>query len=172
MSKKFIIVSISLFCLGVILASMYIESSMISNANREKFVVYLLPQDSTEKTVLFTGRDIKEFDWEKQEIVFARRFLRENMNIENKEDKNEKFYGGSLILLANYHDKFLFSLNGEEIYIGTFKQSAFSSHFPVIPFIEDIESGIRINRNEIEGREEPRFNKELYEFLKENKIIS
>ncbi|MCX8130743.1 MAG: hypothetical protein N3I35_11665 [Clostridia bacterium] len=173
MMKRLIIILISLFCLCTIVVLVFNKNNVANSFSEKGLVVYLLKKDSTEKTVLFTENDIREFDWGQQKIIFDKKFLNEKVIGKGKANKDEKYSsGGSKILSAKYQERFLLSLQGEEIYKGAFKQPFFSSYYPDIPYIEDIENGIRINWNKIEGREDVRFNKKLYDYLKQKKIIS
>lgn len=173
MSRKFIAISISFLLIGGILVLMFNKSTTSNDNSDIGLVVYLSKKDSTEQTVLFTENDIKEFHWKKQEIIFKEKFLNEKLSEKVNESEDKEYnLGGSKILLAKYKDRFSLTLNGQEIYTGAFKQSPFSSYYQRIPYIEDIENGITINWDERKGKEDVRFNKKLYQYLKDKRIIS
>lgn len=165
-----------LFVLGSVV---FISLRNSNNIDASDLKVYLTNEEDlqdgilgSDSRLLFTGDDIKEYNWENHEIIFNPEFLKK-INIDYTVDINEKFFSeGSKILEAKYTDRFLLFLNDEKIYRGYFKYPMYSSYYPVGAIIEDIENGIKINFNSIEDITDVRSDNRIYNFLKDKKLLS
>lgn len=124
-------------------------------------------------TLLFTGDDIKEYHWQKHEIIFKSEFLKKR-NYKYNPDSIDIFRsGGSKLLEAKYTDGFVIFLKGKKIYDGRFQLPVHSSALPRGSIIRDIENGIRIDfcHSQNDSTKDIRYNKKLYSFLKSQKLL-
>ena len=136
--------------------------------------------------LLFTGNDIKEFDWEKQTVTMTSDFMK-NRPSYRREDKKDglDLEGGSIVLGVNAAYSFALLLGDKLLYTGEFKPSLVSSHMPLGVIIGDVSKdqssfdilpdtfGIYFTKV-MDGRdtkEDKRFHKDLYQFLQYHKLI-
>lgn len=121
---------------------------------------------------LFTDSDIQTYDWKTHSIIFKKDFLNKLEANKNSNDTNT-YIGGSKLLNTNSMDKFIIYVNKEPIYEGFYMQSVLSSFYPVGATMVDLEDGIQITFNDIEGRNviDKRADERIYNTLKEKKLI-
>ncbi len=177
MKKKILVVLI------LIVAFLYIFISIngIKNSTNETLRVYAINDyESTNnvslenKTLLFTDNDIKEYNWESHRITFTDEFLNDSDTKQNI-GNTKKFLtnGGSTLLGTSGREKFIVMIDEEVIYDGYFKQSMVSSFYPIGAVISDINGGIRIDFNGIEGLEKDiRNDKRIRKILEDKDIFS
>jgi hypothetical protein len=116
----------------------------------------------------FTGKDILSYEWSTHTIIFKEEFL-SSRKVDDI-DSDGFLEGGSKILGVYYPNQFAFYLDGEELYKGVMKPQVYISFMPTGPIISDSEEGIEI-RN-LDNSNDLRENEKLYEFLKENNLLS
>lgn len=123
--------------------------------------------------ILFTGDDIKEYNWEKQEIIFKSEFLKTRDYKYKPDSIDNLISGGSKLLKTKSTDRFVIFLKGKKIYDGCFPLPITSSFIPCEPAMHDIENGIRIDYYHFENgsTKDVRYNKKLYNFLKSQKLL-
>lgn len=63
-------------------------------------------------TLLFTGDDIKEYHWQKHEIIFKSEFLKKRDYQYNPDSIDNLISGGSKLLKAKSTDRFVIFLKG------------------------------------------------------------
>lgn len=143
-----------------------------NNADSLEFYILRMSEDKSEfileEEPIFTGADIKSYDWDKHIITFTDEFL-SSSNSEEVSDTDSFIMGGSNILGVYYPDQFALYLNGKELYRGYFRPQAYISFMPMGPIVSDVENGIIINC--IGQVNDPRDNEELHKFLKENGLL-
>lgn len=151
-----------------------------TNHNAENLEMYILRHSVIDKnnseiikddSPIFTGNDIKSYDWDTHTIIFTDEFLTER-KVDDAEVSDSLIDGGSQILGVFYPDQFAFCLDGEEMYRGYMKPQLFISFLPSGPIISDVENGIEIkNVGNVNDKTDPRDNKELYNFLKDKELL-
>jgi hypothetical protein len=168
---------------GVMILAMFLMLSGCDKTNRNagKLELYILRHVLVDKDIaefvrdessIFTGKDIKSYDWDTHTITFTDEFLEDKNDID-EEDTESFLYSGSQILGVFYPDQFALYLEGEELYRGYMKPQVFISFMPTGPMISDVENGIEIrNVGNVIDKKDLRDNKELHEFLKDNNMLS
>lgn len=127
------------------------------------------------KKLLFDETDIEYYDWENQRIGLSSDCMgRHIVDVITVDEyfENEKINvmddGGSDIFGTCGCDMFAVVFDEEVVYIGDFKQPAFSSHYPLGAVLLDSEDGVVISHNGIDL--DYRFDEQIYEYL-ENKDL-
>lgn len=181
MNRKYFSISLILVVLAilpiVIFTNLRSNTKNIDDIDASALKVFLINKQDfengtkgEESKLLFTGKDINEYNWEKHEIIFKPEFLKKR-NINFSRDNNEKLNSkGSKVLGAKFTERFVFYLNEEKIYEGYFQQPMYSSYYPIGAVIEDIENGIKINWNSIDDCIDVRNDDRILNFLKEKKL--
>lgn len=134
-------------------------------SNLKKYVISEEP--------LFTDRDIKAYDWKTHRIIFKKEFLNQKATQKNS-DETKTYLGGSKLLNTNSRDRFIVYVNKEPIYEGFYMQSVLSSFYPVGATMVDVEGGVQITFNQVEGSQvmDKRNDERIYNSLNEKKILN
>jgi hypothetical protein len=121
---------------------------------------------------LFTDADIQTYDWNTHEIIFDKDFL-DKLKAKNNNDDTKMYIGGSKLFNTGLMDKFIVYVNKELVYEGFYMQSVLSSFYPVGATMVDLEDGIQITFNDIEGSNviDKRDDQRIYNILKQKNII-
>lgn len=170
-------------CKGVMILAMFLMLSgcVKTNRNADKLELFILRHVVVDKNTaefvkdespIFTGEDIKSYDWDTHTIIFTDEFLEDKI-IQDVAGDDSFLYGGSQILGVFYPDQFALYLEGEELYRGFLRPQLFISFMPTGPMFSDVENGIEIsNVGNVVDKEDLRDNEELYKFLKDNNMLS
>ncbi|MBN2853320.1 MAG: hypothetical protein JXQ23_11355 [Clostridia bacterium] len=172
--KKFIIVLLSL-TLIMLIAGCTKKTNIVEDT---RFEVYISSIDDLvngeyvmEELPLFTNSDLMSVNWEKQEYLFTKEFLKK---LPASDTQKKTYIGGSILLGTKARDKFSVYVDGQFIYEGEFEQSVFSSYLPTGAILKDIENGVSIIFTDIKNSDliDMRFDNSIKKALTELGLIN
>ena len=118
---------------------------------------------------MFTGDDIKYYDWNNQIIIFKEEYEIDCEPIENIEHNHQTLSS----FATSSRDKLYIYIDDEFIYDGYYDQAYISSFLPIGITMSDIKDGVKIKYWVLDDMEknDQRFDDRLYDALKANGIL-